>query len=339
MDHQQTLAGVGEDALLAQIFPHYATDDPRMLLGPGDDAAVLAAPDGRVVITTDTMVRGQDWRDDWSSGDHVGAKLVTQNVADLAAMGAVPTGLVVTLVADPATPVAWAVAVSRGIARQARAYGVPVVGGDLSSAPEGFVSVSITATGDLQGRTPVLRSGARVGDVVVVCGRPGPAGGGLALLMAGITARPESTWTAAEAELVAAQRVPTSPIAQGPVAAAGGASAMLDLSDGLVRDAGRVAAASGVTIDLDTAALLPYAEGALTQALGSQEALTQVLTAGEGHALLATCAPDAPLAAAAGWRVIGRVVAARRTQRGDLVRVTRDGAPVGTGGGWDHFER
>ena len=94
------LADVGEDELLAAIVPLF--DPPAgTLLGPGDDTAVIAAPDGRVVATTDTMVRGPDWRDDWSDAQDVGAKIVAQNVADVAAMGAVPTGLLLTLVAGP----------------------------------------------------------------------------------------------------------------------------------------------------------------------------------------------------------------------------------------------
>ena len=185
------LRDLSEGEVLARIFPILsdgADQDrptggrqrPPMLVGPGDDAAVLAAGSGSVIVTTDSMVRGKDWRDDWSSAHDVGVKLVAQNVADIAAMGGVPTGLLVSLMADPELEIAWVEDFARGIADGAADAGCPVVGGDLSSAPEGVVVLSMTALGDLKGRAPVLRSGARVGDVVAVCGSLGWSGAGLA---------------------------------------------------------------------------------------------------------------------------------------------------------------
>ena len=181
---EATLADLSEDALLAQIFP-LLEGGPVAGLGPGDDAAVVAAPDGSVVATTDAMVRGRDWRDEWSSGEDVGVKAVAQNLADLAAMGARPTGLLVTLVADPATAVAWVLAFARGLGEAARAAQTPVIGGDLSSAPAGTLLACVTALGSLDGRSPVLRSGARPGHVVAVAGTLGLAAAGWALLEAG----------------------------------------------------------------------------------------------------------------------------------------------------------
>ena len=147
-------------------------------VGPGDDAAVVGSPGGSVVATTDSMVGGRDWRDDWSSAHDVGVKVAAQNLADIAAMGAVPTALLVSLVADPELDVQWAVDLAHGIASLAEQAGAPVVGGDLSSAPPGVVVVSVTALGDLRGLSAVLRSGARAGDVVAVCGTLGRSGEG-----------------------------------------------------------------------------------------------------------------------------------------------------------------
>ena len=179
------LRDVSEGELLARVFPVYAGARPAawgsVPVGPGDDAAVVGAPGGSVVATTDSMVRGRDWRDEWSSAHDVGVKVAAQNLADIAAMGAEPTALLVSLVADPDLEVEWAVDLARGIASLAEQAGAPVVGGDLSSAPPGVVVISVTALGDLRGRTPVLRSGARPGDVVAVCGSLGWSGGGLAL--------------------------------------------------------------------------------------------------------------------------------------------------------------
>jgi thiamine-monophosphate kinase len=179
---RRTLADVGESGLLRAIFPLLPPGD-HTLVGPGDDAAVVGAPDGRVVATTDVLVEGRDFRRAWSSAQDVGAKAAAQNLADVAAMGAVPTALLVALVAPPDLPLAWAVGLSEGLAAGCAGTGAGVVGGDLSSGP--LVVVSVTALGDLAGRRPVLRSGARPGDVVALAGTLGRSAAGLALLHSG----------------------------------------------------------------------------------------------------------------------------------------------------------
>lgn len=330
------LRDLSEAQLLEQLFPLFAgtTGPAGVLIGPGDDAALLSAPSGAVVLTTDSMVRGRDWRDDWSAAAEVGRKVVAQNVADIAAMGAVPTGLLVALAADPDTDVAWLVDLNGGIAAAARDAGAPVVGGDLSSAGQDTVIVSITAVGDLAGRAAVRRDGARAGDVVAVSGSLGRSGGGLQLLLTGRGHRftdAEPGAAADERERAAHELCLTHrtagrpPWEQGPVAAEAGATSMIDISDGLVRDLGRVAGASGVRVELDGAALTAAAQGPLSIALGAEEALRQVLSGGEEHSLAATFPRDR---VPGGWQVIGRCVP------GEGVLV--DGhAPTVTG--WDHF--
>ena len=329
----ERLRDVDETELLARVFPVYAgavpVDATAVPVGPGDDAAVLAAPSGTVVVTTDGMVRGRDWRDEWSTAHDVGVKVAAQNLADVAAMGAVPTGLLVSLVADPGLAVEWAVDLARGIASVAAEAGAPVVGGDLSSGPAGVVTVTVTALGDLRGRRPVLRSGARVGDVVAVCGSLGWSGGGLALLLGG-GAVPE-----AGERLVRYHRAPRPPWESGPLAADAGATALVDVSDGLVTDLGRVARASGVGIDLSGAVLEErFAAGPLTTCLGPAEALRQVLAGGEEHSLAACFPPGTDLGALPGasWVAVGRVVAAGE----GAPAVTVDGV-VPDARGWDHF--
>lgn len=316
-DPRRTLAGLGEEALLARILP-LLPGGAAVLLGPGDDTALVSAPGGSVLATTDALVRQRDWRDDWSSGADVGAKAVVQNCADIAAMGGVTTGLLVTLVAEQATSLDWVEDFARGLGAAARAAGVPVVGGDLSSAPEGTLVVSVTALGDLEGREPVRRSGARVGDVVAVAGSLGRSAAGWLLLQRGEVERNRC--------LVDYHRRPECDLAAGPAAAEAGATAMLDISDGLVRDAGRVGRASGVAIDLDPD-LIAADVAALAPAVGEEEARRCVLTGGEEHSLLA-CFPAATVLPDR-WRPLGRVVAGR----GVLV----GGTPQGAGGGWDHF--
>ena len=329
------LQDLSEEELLARLFPLFAdtTGPAEVLVGPGDDAALLAAPSGAVVLTTDSMVRDQDWRDDWSAPEEVGRKVVAQNVSDIAAMGAVPTGLLVALAADPTTEVEWAVTLAEGISAAAAEMGAPVLGGDLSAAGAGTVLIGVTAFGDLQGRAPVRRDGARVGDVVAVRGRLGRSGGGLQLLLDGrgrthldepLDDADELTRAVDELSLVH-RRTEHVPWRAGAEAAMAGATAMIDLSDGLVRDLGRVARASGVRVDLDDAALTGAAAGALTTALGPEGARLQVLSGGEEHSLLATFPADA---VPEGWRVIGACV------EGEGVVVDGE-QPTVTG--WDHF--
>lgn len=311
-----TLADIGEDDLLSTIFP-LLPGGAGVLIGPGDDTASLSVTSGSVLATTDVMVRGRDWLDEWSSGSDVGAKIVAQNLADIAAMGGVPTGLLVTLVADPGTPLAWVRDFTAGLAEAAGSAAVPVVGGDLSSAPAGVLVVSAMALGECEGRAPVRRSGAQVGDVLAVCGSLGHSAAGLLLLQRGETGRAP--------ELADYHRRPRPPYEQGPEASRAGATAMLDISDGLGRDAGRLARASGVAIELDHRQLEDDV-AQLRQVVSEQDAWRSVVEGGEEHSLLACFPPGAGLPE--GWRRIGDVALGSG--------VSLRGEPV-VGGGWDHF--
>lgn len=312
-----TLGELGEAAVLARIFPRLPAASAA-LVGPGDDAAVVAAPDGRVVITTDTMVDGPDFRLAWSSPHDLGWKAAATNLADVAAMGAWPTALVVAVAAPPDTDVDLLEGLADGLrdACAALAPGCGVVGGDLSSSAT--LVIAVTAFGDLQGRDPVLRSGAREGDVLAVSGRLDLAAAGLELLFTRAVdadGRPDAQLAAALRELrpaeIEAQLTPTPPLHDGVIAALAGATAMLDVSDGLAIDARRIAAASGVRLDIDSAALESPAS----------------LEGGEAHALLATFPPDVALPG--GFRPIGSVHAGEG--------LTVDGRPHDGRGGWDPY--
>lgn len=320
-----TIADLGEDALLARIFPLLPTGDAT-LLGPGDDAAVLAAPDGRVVVSTDVLVAGRHFRLDWSSGSDVGWRAAAQNLSDIAAMGARPTALVVGLVMPPGLPVGWVLDLADGLAAACRPHGVGVVGGDLSGGTE--VVVSVTALGDLDGRAPLLRSGARAGDVVAHAGTCGRSAAGLALLTAGADGP-------GDAALLAAYRRPVALVRPGVLAALHGATAMLDVSDGLLRDAGRLARASVVVVDLLEPRQVFAADLALLEPVADRlgvDALSWVLAGGEDHGLLATFPPDVALPPP--FRPVGRVRAADGRPAG--VEVDGGPSPVATTG-WDHF--
>ncbi|WP_101788060.1 thiamine-phosphate kinase [Nonomuraea indica] len=296
-----------------------------VLLGPGDDAAMIDAPDGRVVVSTDLLIEGRHFRRDWSSGYDVGRKAAAQNLADVAAMGAVPTCLVVGLGMPADLPVTWLDALTDGFRDECAEVGASVAGGDVTGCD--LVVLGVTALGDLGGGAPVTRSGARPGQVVAVAGRLGHAAAGLALLQAGRQEDVPAWEGTALAEAVAAHRRPRPPYPCGPEAARLGAGAMLDVSDGLLQDLGHVAKASGVRIELDPAAFAvgePVAAAA--KELGA-DPLDWVLTGGEDHALAATFPPDVVLPPS--WQVVGRVVA------GEGVHVPGR-SPVR--GGWDHFK-
>ena len=271
-------------------------------VGPGDDAAVVRAPDGRVVATTDVLVEGRHFRRDWSSAEDVGHKAAAANLADVAAMGAVPTALLVGVACPPDTPTTWLEGVATGLAAGVLADGRRRRGrGHRGAAPgTDAVVLSVTALGDLEGRRRCSRSGARPGDVLALAGRLGWSACGLAVLRRGFTS---------PIAVVAAHRRPTPPYAAGPAAARAGATAMCDVSDGLLADAAHLAdRVSGVDIDIDRTALVRATlepDGPLQQvasALGG-DPLAWVLTGGEDHALLATFPAGAQLPD--GWTAIG----------------------------------
>ncbi|MET3975412.1 thiamine-phosphate kinase [Cellulosimicrobium sp. TH-20] len=318
---------VPEEALLARILPLLPTS-PSTIVGPGDDCAVVAAPDGRYVVSTDVLVEDRHFRRRWSTGYDVGRRAAVQNLADVVSMGARPAALVVSLVMPGDLPVDWVTGLARGLADACTPLGAAVVGGDLSGGDQ--VVVAVTVHGDLEGRDPVLRGGARAGDVVALAGTLGRSAAGLALLDAG---RPD-----VDDALVAAYLRPDPPLAAGPVAAVAGATAMMDVSDGLLRDAGRVARASGVVVDLGTGALdadRSRLRDAAVVLAGEDDGAglvdEWVLSGGEDHGLLATFPATTPLPA--GFRPLGTV----RPAGDDGAGVRLDGTVPRRPSGWDHF--
>ena len=312
-----TVSEAGEFGLIARVAARLP-QGPTTLLGPGDDAAVVLASDGRVVATTDLLVEGRHFRRDWSGGYEIGRKAAAANLADIAAMGAVPTALLVGLACPPDLPLEWADALTDGLRDECAVVGASVVGGDVSRADS--VVLAITALGDLQGRTPVTRAGARAGDVVALAGRLGWSAAGYAVLSRGFRS---------PGVLVEAHRRPEPRYTAGPEASHLGATAMCDVSDGLVADLGHVAAASGVAIDVRRDAFTITRQMAdAAQALG-KDPYEWVLSGGEDHALVATF--PATVALPEGWQVIGAVH--------DGSGITVDGSEWEGPSGHDHFAR
>jgi thiamine-monophosphate kinase len=316
-----SIGELGEFGLIARVtarLPLGATT----IVGPGDDAAVVATPDGRVVATTDLLVDGRHFRRDWSTPYDVGRKAAAQNLADVAAMGAVPTSLLIGLAAPPDLAAFWAERFADGLREECDLVGAAVVGGDVVRSD--LLVVAVTALGDLQGRQPVLRSGAKPGDVVAFAGRLGWSAAGLAALRKGFRS---------PRVVVDAHRRPEPPYAAGPVAAIAGAHSMIDVSDGLVADLGHVAVASGVRIEISRAAFdVPDPLAQVASALGL-DPFDWVLGGGEDHALAATFPPAEALPD--GWRAIGQVTSLTSADA-DGPGVLVDGKPYTTGG-FDHF--
>lgn len=330
-----SLADLGEWGLIAALAARLPAG-PYATIGVGDDSAVVAAPSGSVVAAVDLLLEGRHFLRSWSSAYDVGVKAAARSLADIAAMGAVPTALLVALAAPGSLPAQWALDLASGLAAECERAGAGVVGGDTASADS--VVLSVTALGDLEGRAAVRRSGARAGDLVAVAGTLGHAAAGYAVLSAGITDYPS---------LVGAQLRPAPPYDAGPEAAELGASAMIDVSDGLLADLGHVASASGVAIDItvssvleafggppmaDAAAALAAAAAAPDGGAAGATVLDWVLTGGEDHALAATFPPSVALPPR--WRVIGSV---RPPGDASGVTVTVDGEPHAGHAGWEHF--
>ena len=301
-----TVSQAGEFGLIARVVARLPQGG-QVLLGPGDDAAVVAAPDRRVVVSTDVLVEGRHFRRDWSTALDIGHKAAAQSLIDIAAMGATPTAIVVGLGAPDDLPLQWTDDLTDGLRAECDRTAASVVGGDVVRAP--LVVISVTALGDLTGIPPVTRAGARPGDIVVTSKGLGASTAGLQELLAGQVDGPH----------VQSHRRPRPPYSLGPALARAAATAMVDTSDGLLADVGHIAEASGVAIDLELSRVREAAADDVTD--------TQALTGGEDHALVATLPQGA--------RVPRECVVIGAVHEG--AGVTVDGQVWEGAAGWDHF--
>lgn len=311
-----TVSEIGEFALIGRLTA-VGGQFAGVPLGPGDDAAVVAVPDGRVVACTDMLVEGRHFRLDWSTPEQVGHKAIAQNAADIYAMGAHPTAFLVALGCPADTPVDVLERLNAGIRAEAELLNAPVVGGDLVQSAQ--LTIAVTALGDLAGRAAIVRSGARAGDIVAVAGRLGYSAAGLAALTAG---------RAEPALLIEAHCRPRPPYESGLIAAEAGATAMIDISDGLCADLGHIAKASDVRIDLDSKALIPPLVLAELGAELGVDPLSWILGGGEDHALAASFSADR---VPHGWLPVGTVSAGEPS-------VLLDGREWSGGKGWQSFD-
>lgn len=309
-----TVADTGEFGLI-RAFAEIFEQGEHVLIGPGDDAALLRVKQGHVLVSTDLMVENRHFRRDWTSASDVGHRAAAQNISDINAMGGVAHSLTIGLVAPADLPVQWALEFAEGFADEAALVGASIVGGDLSRGDE--IVIAVTVLGACA-QAPIVRSGAAAGDIVAIFGRQGWAAGGLAVLGRGFRS---------PRVLVEAYRRPEPPYGAGQVAAEAGATAMIDISDGLLADAGHIAEDSGVAIDIRRSAFeIAEPLQAVGAALGA-DPLQFILGGGDDHALLATF-PD-PAAVPAGWLIVGTVGAGEG--------ITVDGEAYDGPTGWTHF--
>ncbi len=311
------MSSKGEFALIEMIRRSLAANDhvepdfATITIGSGDDAAGLRArglldpiansPNDGLgptwLWTIDTFTEGVHFKSDWSSAAEIGMRAIAASASDVIAMGARPAACLVALSAPSTIDISWVRELSDGMATQANDLDARLIGGDVSESPT--LSVCVSVLGVLPSdREPVTRSGAKPGDVVAVCGDLGSAAAGLALL--------QSRKAVGQFEsLVAAYRCPAINPSTGERAAVAGATAMIDVSDGLLADLGHIAEQSKVQINIDSASV-PVPPGVLE--LGSelgQDGFKWVLTGGDGHAIVATFAPNASLPE--GFKQIGEV--------------------------------
>lgn len=330
---------LSEDELVRAIARLLSAPEPGVVVGPGDDAAVVEAGAGQHVLTTDLLVEGTHFERSSISAHDLGAKAITVNVSDIAAMAASPRYALVAIALPQDVDAAWVMELYGGMRDACAEYALELVGGDTNRAE--LVVVSIAVVGEVGPGRAVRRSGAGAGDRIVVTGSLGAAAGGLALSRASRASDALSEpWGR---DLLEALARPVARVGEAQVLARAGATAMIDLSDGLAKDLSRLCDASGVEARVALASV-PVAEALTTGAdrLGV-DARTLAISGGEDYELLATMPARAIEAARAELR---EAFGVRLSDIGEI----REGSGViavdASGGesplrpsGWDHFTR
>jgi len=258
-----SVAEVGEHALLARLIARLPRTSPTVLVGPGDDAAVLAPiRNERIVVTTDAVVEGVHFLRAFSTPADIGHKALAVNLSDLAAMGATPRWALLSLVLPGPMPVSDVEELVDGLAALARRHGVSVVGGNITRT-DGALVVDVTAGGEVGSRRWLARSGAKPGHEIYISGAIGGAAAGLEMLKAGTGNREPGTVRAFDPgsripvpDCVARHRRPEPRVRLGiAMGRAKAARAAMDLSDGLADALKQVASSSGVGVKIDADSL------------------------------------------------------------------------------------
>jgi len=311
-----------EDGLLAAVRKVLSGAGPDVVIPIGDDAAVVRPGSGDLVLTTDALVEGTHFERAWSTAGEIGAKAIAVNLSDVAAMGASPRFALCALTLSDDVDAAWAIEAFGGMRQVCDEFACTLVGGNLARGREVTLAVMITA--EVAPGRAVRRSGARTGDALVVTGALGGAGAGLRCVRRG------APWTDPERDAMRRLVRPVPRVGEGQALAAAGATAMLDVSDGLAIDLHRLCEAGGVGARIVEAAIPVHPAATLADALGG----------GEDYELLAAVPPEAADVAEEELRATFGTTLTRIGEVTDGPVVVVDDAgrerPIGDAG-WDHF--
>lgn len=310
---------------------------PDVVVGPGDDAAVITSPgDGLMLLACDMMVEGIHFRKDWAEPRQIGWKAMVQNLSDIAAMGGQPAAAVASIAATGDVSEEYVCAMAEGLAAAASRYGAALAGGDFVGST-GPLVVDVAITGWVERERMLLRRGARSGDALLVTGHLGAAAAGLAARQQGLVEAESSLL----AEAIRAHHEPRPRLAEAnAIAGAGCATSMMDLSDGLAEDLPRLCQQSGVGARVRSQAVPIHRACSFVADRLGMNGRHLAVTGGEDYELLLTCPPDgvselkAAVSEASGTTltVIGEIIGDE-----EVVLVDADGSDRSLGRGFDHF--
>ena len=314
---------ISEDELLTAIGRVLSGTGPEVLVPVGDDAAVVRRGAGDLVLSTDALVEGTHFDRAMSTPRDIGYKAIAASISDIAAMAASPRYALCALTLSDDVDAGWTMELFGGMREASDEFACTLIGGNLARGAD--VTVAITVTGEVARGAAVRRGGAKPEDVVVVTGTLGGAAAGRRL------ARRGAPWTEDELDAIHHHERPAPRVGEAPVLARNGATAMIDVSDGLARDLVRLCEASGVGVRLDPATVPAHPAAAEGEALGG----------GEDYELLATMPSAGAVADAAGE--LADVFATPLTAIGTIT--TEGLQTVDDSGkthplepsGWDHF--
>jgi len=330
------LAELGEFGFIEKIARLVGAPQAPVVVGIGDDAAVLKLTgDGYLLLTTDVLVEDVHFRRQWLSPEQIGTRAAGMALSDIAAMGGRPIAAFVSVGLPPTLEVEPAEELMAGLSRTATQYGAVLAGGDTTASSQGiFVDVVILGTT----HQPWLRNGAQPGDILMVTGSLGEAGAALALLQAG-----QVTDASALPEALAkrfANPTPRLAVAEA-LAARNMVKAAIDISDGLVQDAGHLSQRSGVSITIESARVPISPICCQTAQQLAQDPVQWALTSGEEYELLLAISPEMAEQASQVVTANGEIALTEIgyvTEGERVVVLDESGKPMDvTLGGWDHF--
>jgi thiamine-monophosphate kinase len=289
-------------AALAAVFKH---SDRNVLIGIGDDGAVIAPSQNKSVLAADMAVEGVHFNRKWSTLREIGAKITAANLADIYAMGGDPKYLLVSAGLTADFGIAEITELATGIAEEAALVGASVVGGDISRAEQLVISISVF--GEVE--NPITRSGAKIGDSVIISGLPGKSAAGLIQLQSGV----------ADSSFVSAHKKPF--VNYQLAKKFQGVNAMCDVSDGLLSELNHIASASGVGIELDSKLISEIPGFKELETATNEDIWELVLSGGEDHVFVATTSSDIP----EGAHLIGKVVSGTGVKVSEISKLPATG--------------